>query len=674
MHLIMQGSVRMLSAIVLGGATLAIAAAPQEQPRVEQVATRVEEMPWPMRLGARVAALEQRLPVRETVVLVPDEATFVAEIARWSPAARWPVLIEDESLAPRFIERFAPRRVFRRASVGALPDDPAARQRLANEATIRAFGGDPARQTLGEVFTAANFTPPGVVLTEFADPAWLAATALAAGRGQPLAALPGEFGGISTTLDAAGLDRLRAAVDAAVAASGHRLASGDGEGLRAITLCRTLPVKASASLPEGRRVSVPVPNLDANAELAVSDLLGRDADGVRVAIVSHLFGDAAATVHAAMSALFLDRREIWLVNSYQTEGDWAFYGLAGLDEVMGQLGWSSRSVEDPTAGIAAEWLAFNKGATPDVLFLNSSGNPDRMSLGGERTGWVKDIPILDRPLALHFIHSFSLARPDDPATLGGAWLREGVYAYAGAVGEPFLASFVPPRFVLERLANLVPFLAAARQYEGPFAPPWRVMTFGDPLMLAAPPQRHRLPRTTPPAAELVPGETLADAARESMRRVAEDPSAANHRAAIRDLVLLGRGGIAVQVWRNAVALGLGPRLAAEIQPVLFRERDLPGFVEAWTLDPAPSERSRQMLWQLALPRLGAIDDRDTLMLLQTNLRAPQRAADLERLLPALQRVLGAGIARRIVQRELDAAPADEKPAFQRLIATLPAVR
>ncbi len=57
------------------------------------------------------------------------------------------------------------------------------------------------------------------------------------------------------------------------------------------------------------------------------------------------------------------------------------------------------------------------------------------------------------------------------------------------MSEPFLASFIPPRFLLERLVNRTPFLAASRQYEGPFVRPWRVMTYGDPLMLVLPPKR-----------------------------------------------------------------------------------------------------------------------------------------------------------------------------------------
>ena len=176
-----------------------------------------------------------------------------------------------------------------------------------------------------------------------------------------------------------------------------------------------------------------------------------------------------------------------------------------------------------------------------MLVVNSSGEPARMSLGGGDRGRPRDLEGLRRPLALHFIHSFSLADPGDATTLGGAWLEAGVYAYVGAVSEPYLASFVPPRYLLERLVSRTPFLAAGRQYQGPFTPAWRIMTYGDPLMLALPERMHRLPRIPPPGAELVPGTDLRSTVKEAMREAATgDPEAMSR--ALRTLRLLGESG------------------------------------------------------------------------------------------------------------------------------------
>ena len=644
------------------------AAAAQDGPRIEAQAVDPQSLPWPLLLGGRVAALEQRLPVVETVVLVPDEATFLAEIARWSPRGRWPVLFEDDRYAPLFVKRFAPRRVFRRESVGSLPADAGAIEAKARESVIRAVGGDPARQTLQQVFEASGFVPPGVVLTDFGDPAWPAAVALAAGRGQVLEVLEGDFGAISQTLDAAGLERLDRTVRAALDRSGYGWSSVR-DAIEAITICRSLPVKAKASLPEGRRVEIPVPGLDANLDLATSDFLGRNDSGERVAIVGQIFGARARSTYAAMCSLFLPRDRMELFNTYGREGDWGVYAVAELEPLLEGIGFEVESVEGEAAGPAG-WLALGAGTPPDVLVLNSSGEPDRMSLAGGATAQASEIPRLRAPLALHMIHSFSLARPDDLGTLGGAWLDAGVYAYVGAVSEPFLASFIPPRYLLERLVNRTPFLAASRQYEGPFLRPWRVMTYGDPLMLVLPPNAQRLPRIPPPGSELVPGEVLRDSVKEPMRGAAGGDVAAAGEA-MRELRLLGESAIAAKLWTAVRAKPGAATLAPQALVVLFEQDDFRGFLSTWEMVPNHDTEQVEMLWQLVGPRLGALADPTILTLMQANLRGPRRWIDLERLLPHLSRVLGPGIARRIVQRELDeTTDASSKRELQRIIASM----
>ena len=268
------------------------------------------------------------------------------------------------------------------------------------------------------------------------------------------------------------------------------------------------------------------------------------------------------------------------------------------------------------------------------------------------------------------IHSFSLARPDDLGTLGGAWLDAGVYAYVGAVSEPFLASFIPPRYLLERLVNRTPFLAASRQYEGPFVRPWRVMTYGDPLMLVLPPKAQRLPRIPPPGSELVPGEVLRDSVKEPMRAAASGDVAAAGEA-MRELRLLGESAIAARLWAAVRTKPAAAKLAPEALVVLFEEDDFRGFLAAWELVPNHGTEQIEMLWQLVGPRLGAIADPSILTLMQANLRGPRRWIDLERLLPHLSRVLGPGIARRIVQRELDeTTEASSKRELQRILASM----
>ena len=68
-----------------------------------RVFAQQNDIPWPVMLGLRVAVAESNRPIAPIVVLVPDAATFLHEVGRWTPQAQWPVLIEDTELAPMFI-------------------------------------------------------------------------------------------------------------------------------------------------------------------------------------------------------------------------------------------------------------------------------------------------------------------------------------------------------------------------------------------------------------------------------------------------------------------------------------------------------------------------------------------------------------------------------------------
>ena len=64
-----------------------------------QDAPQAPQVPWPVQLGYRTAALERSWPIVNQVVLVPDGRTYLDEISKWSESARWPVLIEDDLYA-----------------------------------------------------------------------------------------------------------------------------------------------------------------------------------------------------------------------------------------------------------------------------------------------------------------------------------------------------------------------------------------------------------------------------------------------------------------------------------------------------------------------------------------------------------------------------------------------
>jgi hypothetical protein len=86
------------------------------------------------------------------------------------------------------------------------------------------------------------------------------------------------------------------------------------------------------------------------------------------------------------------------------------------------------------------------------------------------------------PAAVSIIHSFSAADPLDPSTIAGRWLEQGAFVYFGAMNEPYLHAFRPPKLVAELAAAEIPLSAVLRQGEHEFfGRPWRLVYLGDPL-------------------------------------------------------------------------------------------------------------------------------------------------------------------------------------------------
>jgi hypothetical protein len=135
---------RMLAASMLLPATIIVASGLAQAPSQPEAQ---KPTPWPVMLGMRVAGVQEKIPLQDRVVLVPDEATFIDEIGKWTLQGRWPVLIEDDIFAPLFIRAFAPRQVIRRTErAPALNDDAAINTAIA-AAVTRAWGGDPGTQS-----------------------------------------------------------------------------------------------------------------------------------------------------------------------------------------------------------------------------------------------------------------------------------------------------------------------------------------------------------------------------------------------------------------------------------------------------------------------------------------------------------------------------------------------
>jgi hypothetical protein len=415
---------------------------------------------WQQHLGDKITTLRQGIPTVSRVVLVPDTATFLAAIQKWNLQRRYPILIEDDQYTPLFLKRFQPQAVIRLSAVKASGFQN--RERLMQNAVAASW--ETQANTLKETWQQLGWTPPGVVMTSLHDSAAVAAVALAADRGQPLVFLEGYYGNVNQTLPPRGWNHLKEEVNRLVASTGYDYQQL-GDTIDTITLVRTLPVKYRS--PENQEL------------LAVTDGLGRNEGGKRYAITGWIYGTPERAVYQAMCAIFLDADRALLYDSYPQTESWKPYHFGESRQQLETIALSTTQIEHPHAN-QTTWQKLTAQAwNYDLMFMNSRGGKSNFAVGNG-DALAKDIPQLKTPMAIHLIHSFSAATPDDIETIAGRWLHYGVYAYVGSVDEPYVTGFVPPQAMIARLSLKVPFLVAARYLD---TPPWKITTIGDPLLV-----------------------------------------------------------------------------------------------------------------------------------------------------------------------------------------------
>ena len=594
--------------------------------------------------------MEAKIPTLDRVVLVKDEASFLDEISHWRLEARWPVLIEDDILAPQFIRAFKPAQVLRRVEKAPNVDDPAVLKAAIENAVSSAWNTTTPKNSPLEAITAQTYTPPGIAIMDTSDPAWVAGVALAAGRGLVPVFIPGNFGGANDVLAADQFDKLSKAVDQCFVSTG--LSYGQlGDALDGAVLCKTTAQKTILNVSDALRPSARgMPAINPADPVAVTDALCRNTDGSRYAFCGAIFGTSTYCAYAAMSSLFLSRNSIGAFNSYQS-ADFAKYGFTELAQKLPESGYTTKIWTGTTAHILDWRQMLSHGFDCDVLFLNSSGNSDFFELGTPGKTPMKeraapgDIPILSKPLVLHMIHSWSLTAPMSHASIGGRWLESGVYAYVGSVQEPYLPAFSPPAEIMARCVNFVPYLIASRVWEGPFALPWRVATLGDPFMLIQAPKSFTpSARKAPPPP--VPGqeEVLANC-KKLLVQSKEDKEGTASIAALRELIQLGEDKSATQFWSLCAVKSFAPRVAPFALEPLFRQRNAEQFLTAYRMVDQPTPRANDMLWQLWGDQLVEINDGDTILLFQKAVRSPWAVNDWRRLMPALSRIMSVDSAR-----------------------------
>ena len=636
-------------------------------------------------LTLRVAALQAQRPVRPVLVLAPDGRAYARAIAAWSPGEIFPVLIDDGSVrareaAARFARALGPERVV------ALPPSDDADEPVPRDDLRRALADawDAAsHDELDETWAGLGWTPPGVVVTSADDPAWTAALALAAGRGQHLLFLAApRGGGGGDTIATPALDAFDRTLTEALDELGRPWA-GVGDEIDAVTLCTNTPGKI-ADLP-----SPPAPP-DQQGPYALTDRIGRDGEtGARWAWTGQVIGSEPIAAARAMSALFLQPRSAFLFDTYGPDMP-SSYAARAATGVLDDAG-VAYTLHRPPHARRDHWLGRGRrGLDAGIIHVNSSGHDSWFTVvGGRATSG--DVPMLLEPAVVHFIHSFSARRLGRDTALATRWLDRGAAAYVGAVDEPFLQSFQPPATFFRRFVGGLPLSVAARIDA---RPPWKIQVLGDPLWtLSRPAPRLGAEPGTDDAeggggfARLVAGERVTDlSARMRDRLRARDVA-----GAIDDLVLLRRDDDAARLARAALdehnrpadadadaAAGDESENAAEdeagdrpveladgaitavarsaIHPV-FRTGDEDLLAGLYLLLPAELAEDRfyqDLLWQALGPRVGAGDHEPLhVNLLRAHPRPESLVRDARTLLPAVSALYGRAAAERMVGRFME---------------------
>ncbi len=655
-------------ACVIGAPSL-----PQEQAPTTVVAQGSQPPPWFAVLGLRAADVNFRMKVADRVVLVPDQATFLDEIARWSLGARWPVLIEDDWFAPRFIRAFKPTEVVRRASVGS-PMPTGETLRLAIDRAVTAAWGRPGAEVPGSMraaFDAVRFTPAGLVAMREGDPQTCAGAALAAWHGEPVAWLEGDFGSLGSTITSAQMQSLSEAVEGAAKDCGYpALALGDS--IETVTVAMTTGLKATLpSTPQFTQIG----GSHSTDPASTVDALCRTATGSRWGVASSIVGGPEQSVAMAMGSIFLAPSEVLLWNGYPDSGQWQLYGFSQAGPALESAGFHA-TIRDGSEADARDFRGAGvAGLNAPLLLIDSKGNWNFFDLADETQADALDVPPLVVPTALSMIHSFSLQMPAYAPSIGARWLDHGVYAYVGSVQEPMLNGFVPPSLQVDRATRFVPFLVASRWLEGPGDACWRIALIGDPLMqlrpAAAGPVSPRLPPDQIPQALQAGCTPLRSAAIELLAKAkagSADPVVLGDAA--RDIALLGDLRLACAAF--LVAESLTPAAAAAaashaLEP-LFLTGDHEGFMRAFALVKSPTARQLDLLWAMWTPFIAPTMDRSVVRTLAANPRQPRAAVDLGRLLPQMARALGPDGARAAITAAIAACPDDgNREAIRQLL-------
>ncbi len=607
---------------------------------------QIQDQPAIRRAGLRAGVLERVQIVVPTVVIVKDAKSYLLAISGWEKTVRFPVLWDDgtvqshEDIA-RFVRAFKPERVIELVGSSATEwvGDRGKKQDIFEQVLSKALDEQkPDWQAALDALGEEGIISPGMVVTDVNDSAWPAALALAAGRFQPISFVQ-KPSSVYQPMSIADADALERAIERAARATG-RSWEGIGDDIDAITLA----VNTGTMIKSGS---------GARDRFATTDRIGRmgsNGTGKRWAWCGQIIGNESRSVYQAMCSLFLSIDNGFVWDGYAGGQPWDQYDGTEAGKALESAGlvvelndrprntlkdWKFRMVRPVGESLGDEGSA-------GLFLMNSKGASNVFDLPGAVDGSGKPghMPILEVPMALHLVHSFSLQSPMNRNTVGGRLLERGVFVYAGSVDEPFLQGFVPTPAVAHRLAGSVAFAAAVHFDKSQV---WKITVLGDPLV------------TIGPGGRRASGEVKLPGAVDLELRYKERLKEEDFEGAIVDLSLLGRDEA---VARIAIALmkdrpeAFEAGIAQASIPALFRVGEYIHLIDAYERLSAMGQIEplmQDLLW-LASPYVLSRTSSDPAeqsrieALLRANLRSHQKIQDAEDLAMHLRkRSLGGAV-------------------------------
>ncbi|MFI4894145.1 MAG: hypothetical protein ACIAQ0_12030 [Phycisphaerales bacterium JB058] len=617
----------------------------------------MRQAPPSFRLGIRALTHRHARQASPVLVIADSPESYVKAIAGWDERVIYPVLIDDGSWQSaenigRFVRGFKPEKIVRLSGDEAetLPEDRAGRQEHFERTLASIWGqgrpdvaGDEVMTELVSHLQFAVHMPPGIVVADVNDPAWTAGLALAAGHAQPImwydrSKVYNLAGG---TLSQAQSEDLLGAIELRLEELGMPW-QGLGDTIDAVTIAMNLPVKCNLDMGEKN-----------SERFALTDVIGlhrslsspRMTNLQRWAWSGQIFGTEAEAAYRAMCSLFLQPSQAWIFDGYPSSDPWNAYDGTLTKENLAKANLPATLLDDPRNGVDSWHAATTQPLDADVVFVNTKGLAEYFDLEPGRA-YAADVPVLDRPVAVSYVHSWSANRPDDPTTIAGSWFRAGAYMYVGSVHEPFLQAFIPTPIFALRLMGGLPWGVACRP-DGA-SPVWKIAVVGDPL-LAIGAERPRADMR-----EIEGGTELASEIREA---VGEDDFA----RVIRTQAMLGQDAEIARLV-SAMVREKSEMFTAEVARIAampaFRAHNKELLVECVlkldkeTLDKTGIGRA---LWHIAESDLRTSVDVKLASALERTIGGPSIVRDTERLAGAVEVAQGVNIRNVLVDRIAESA-------------------